>query len=307
MLWDSEVSTFSWQPWSQFHHFCASFPLLREIFSSHQLHSPSDMGQCHELLQLWVIITTVQQYNGRFKSNLKASNEILGESSESWFNVGNYSIVEAWLPVFGSHQLKLVRKDITEKTEGQNYKHRLWVVEKKGSSFQASHGRESSSPENTRPRFDLCWFILFILYMPRFERRTNKRKQRRGTFPECSQDLYFLLYSHPRVYSIIFFIFSLLYLLQFRLKSSPLSLYTPHLWKTPHPPFFLHLFRLPEPPATPPPPRKQSDTIIIDNLFPYLLLFFAFRQATQTILHRLPIRIGPVLCTHCFPTEALCT
>lgn len=125
-----------------------------------------------------------------FKSNLNASNEILGESSESRFNVQNYSNVEAWLPVFGSHQLKSVSKDITE---GQNYKHRRQVVEKKGSSFQASHGRESSSPENTRPRFDLCWFILFILYMPRFERRTNKRKQRRGTFPECSQDLYFLL------------------------------------------------------------------------------------------------------------------
>lgn len=193
MLWDSGVSTFSWQPWSQFHPFCASFPLLREIFSSHQLYSPSDMGQCHELLQLWVVITTVQLYNGCLKSNLNASNEILGESSESRFNVRNYSIVEAWLQVFGSHQLKLVSKDITEKTEGQNYKHRLWVVEKKGSSFRASHGRESSSPENTRPRFDLCWFILFILYMPRFERLTNKRKQRRGTFPECSQDLYFLL------------------------------------------------------------------------------------------------------------------
>lgn len=53
------------------------------------------------------------------------------------------------------------------------------------------------------------------------------------------------LYSHPRVYSIIFFIFSPLYLLQFRLESSPLSLYSPHLWKTPHPPFFL-------PPVPPP-------------------------------------------------------
>lgn len=308
MLWDSGVSTFSWQPWSQFHPFCASFPLLREIFSSHQLYSPSDMGQCHELLQLWVVITTVQLYNGCLKSNLNASNEILGESSESRFNVRNYSIVEVWLPVFGSHQLKLVSKDITEKTEGQNYKHRLWVVEKKGSSFRASHGRESSSPENTRPRFDLCWFILFILYMPRFERRTNKRKQRRGTFPECSQDLYFLLtvLTSPCLQHHLFHFLSALpspiptwIFAVVSLFPSPLKNTTPAL-------FFFHLFRLPEPPPPPPPP-KQSDTIIIDNLFPYLLLFFAFRQATQTILHRLPIRIGPVLCAHCFPTEALCT
>lgn len=115
------------------------------------------------------------------------------------------------------------------------------------------------------------------------------------------------LYSHPRVYSIIFFIFSPLYLLQFRLESSPLSLYSPKPLKNTTPALFsstcsasLNLLRLR-------PPPKQSDTIIIDNLFPYLLLFFAFRQATQTILHRLPIRIGPVLCAHCFPTEALCT
>lgn len=308
MLWDSGVSTFSWQPWSQFHPFCASFPLLkRYIFISPTLFTLR-YGTVPWIAPLWVIITTVQLYNGCLKSNLNASNEILGESSESRFNVRNYSIVEAWLQVFGSHQLKLVSKDITEKTEGQNYKHRLWVVEKKGSSFQASHGRESSSPENTRPRFDLCWFILFILYMPRFERRTNKRKQRRGTFPECSQDLYFLLtvLTSPCLQHHLFHFLSALpspiptwIFAVVSLFPSPLKNTTPALFSSTCS-ASLNLLRLR-------PPPKQSDAIIIDNLFPYLLLFFAFRQATQTILHRLPIRIGPVLCAHCFPTEALCT
>lgn len=46
------------------------------------------------------------------------------------------------------------------------------------------------------------------------------------------------LYSHPRVYSIIFFIFSPLYLLQFRLESSPLSLYSPKPLKNTTPALF---------------------------------------------------------------------
>ena len=66
------------------------------------------------------------------------------------------------------------------------------------------------------------------------------------------------LYSHPHVYSIIFFIFSSLYLLRFRLKPSPLSLYSPHLRKTPHPPLFFHLFHLPEPPPPPAPPPPET-------------------------------------------------
>lgn len=84
------------------------------------------------------------------------------------------------------------------------------------------------------------------------------------------------LYSHPRVYSIIFFIFYPLYLLQFRLESSPLSLYSPHLWKTPHPPFFL-------PPVPPPwtssasaPPRNkamQSSSTIFSHIYSFSLRF----------------------------------
>lgn len=253
------------------------FHCLREIFSSHQLYSPPDMGQCHELLQLWVVITTVQLYNGCLKSNLNASNEILGESSESRFNVRNYSIVEAWLPVFGSHQLKLVSKDITEKTEGQNYKHRLWVVEKKGSSFQASHGRESSSPENTRPRFDLCWFILFILYMPRFERLTNKRKQRRGTFPECSQDLYFLLtvLTSPCLQHHLFHFLSALpspiptwIFAVVSLFPSPLKNTTPALLLPPVPPPWTSS-------ASAPPRNKamQSSSTIFSHIYSFSLRF----------------------------------
>lgn len=132
MLWDSGVSTFSWQPWSQFHPFCASFPLLkRNIFISPTLFTLR-YGTVPWIAPLWVIITTVQQYNGCFKSNLNASNEILGESSESRFNVRNYSIVEAWLPVFGSHQLKLVSEDITEKDWGSELQTQTLGCRKEG-------------------------------------------------------------------------------------------------------------------------------------------------------------------------------
>lgn len=39
------------------------------------------------------------------------------------------------------------------------------------------------------------------------------------------------------------------------------------------------------------PPPKKNYTIIIHNLFPSFLLFFAFLQANQAILQRLPTRI----------------
>lgn len=84
------------------------------------------------------------------------------------------------------------------------------------------------------------------------------------------------LYSHPRVYSIIFFIFSPLYLLQFRLESSPLSLYSPKPLKNTTPALFsstcsasLNLLRLR-------PPRNkaiQSSSTIFSHIYSFSLRF----------------------------------
>lgn len=308
MLWDSGVSTFSWQPWSQFHPFCASFPLLkRYIFISPTLFTLR-YGTVPWIAPLWVIITTVQLYNGCLKSNLNASNEILGESSESRFNVRNYSIVEAWLPVFGSHQLKLVCEDITEKDWGSELQTQTLGCRKEGIFLSGfTWERIFFTRKHTPQVWSLLVYPLHTVHAPIWKAHKQK-KTKAWNFPRMLPGLVLPPdCTHIPVFTASSFSFSL----RFTFSNSDLNLRRclsiPLTSEKHHTrPFFFHLFRLPEPPPPPPPP-KQSDAIIIDNLFPYLLLFFAFRQATQTILHRLPIRIGPVLCAHCFPTEALCT
>lgn len=191
----------------------------------------------------------------------------------------------------GISAVKLVSKHITGRIDGQNYENTPRAVKKMGFSFQASHGRESALPENTHLRFDLCWVILFILYMPCFERCTDKKKKktRHGTSQNalrtCTSSW---LCSHPLVYSMSFSFLS--GLLSPARSDSNLNLYRylslPFTSEnaTPSLPYFIPLLHL---------PLFKNDTIIINNLFPYFLLFFAFLQANQTILQCLPIRISP--------------
>lgn len=69
-------------------------------------------------------------------------------------------------------------------------------------------GEDLVLPENTHLRFDLRWVILFILYMPCFERCKDKKNPKK-TRHETSQNAprtctSSWLYSHPLVYSISF-------------------------------------------------------------------------------------------------------